>query len=219
MLPESLQFSPAAFRFYIKEKLSGPLPGLEAQKAMMPADRLSRLSEYKKEIPLARQGAVVLIMFPKRVAWHFLLIRRKERPGDVHSGQLGLPGGKVESTDISPLFAALRETQEEVGLNLSEETLCGSLSPVYIPPSRFLVQPYVAVLDQEPYLSPAPGEVEAIHHVPLSWLFESRCKQFENFKTSYGLLKNYPCYNFNGLLLWGATAMIMSEMEWILRGG
>lgn len=219
MLPESLQLSPDAFRFYLKERLSKPLPGLAAQKAMMPADRLSRLSEYNKEIPFARQGAVVVMIFPKMVAWHFLLIRRKERPGDVHSGQLGLPGGKVESTDTSPLYAALRETQEEVGLSLSDEALCGSLSPVYIPPSRFLVQPYVAVLDYEPHIVPAPEEVEAIHPVPLFWLFESRCKQFQNFKTSYGVLKNYPCYNFNGLLLWGATAMIMSEMEWILKGG
>lgn len=186
---------------------------------MMPAERLHRLPDYMKEIPSARQGAVMLLMFPNEKAWNFLLIRRKERLGDVHSGQLGLPGGKVEPDDFSPLHTALRETREEVGLCVSEEALCGSLSPVYIPPSRFLVQPFVAVLDREPPLTPAPDEVASVHQVPLSWLLDSRCKQLENFRTSYGLLKNYPCYNFNGLLLWGATAMIMSEVEWILRGG
>lgn len=186
---------------------------------MMPAERLYKLPEYLKEIPRARQSAVLLILFPVLKTWHFLLIRRKERAGDVHSGQLGLPGGKVEPEDSSSLQAALRETHEELGISPESDSLCGALSSVYIPPSRFLVQPYVAVLEQEPFLNPSPLEVESVHRVPLSWLLDKRCKQFGDFKTTYGLLKNYPCYNFNGLLLWGATAMIMSEAEWIIRNG
>lgn len=184
---------------------------------MIPPDRRLKIHQYERLLSRSRPGAVLILLFPERGDVCFTLIRRKSRPGDVHSAQIGFPGGRLEPSDPDPLQAALRETLEEVGLTVPPHAVCGALSPVYIPPSNFLVQPYVAVLFKPPRFSPSPCEVEGILTPPLSLAMDPASKTFADFQTSYGLLRNYPCYNLQGHLLWGASAMMLSELEWLLQ--
>ncbi|MCX7768175.1 MAG: CoA pyrophosphatase [Flavobacteriales bacterium] len=202
---------------HLRNVLAGPLPGLDAHWPMIPPDRRTKIHQYEQLLSKSRPGAVLIMLFPKRGDVCFTLIRRKFRPGDVHSDQLGFPGGRLEPYDPNPLQAALRETLEEVGVAVSAHAVCGALSPVYIPPSNFLVQPYVAVLFEPPRFSPSPSEVEDILTPPLRLALEPSSKTFADFHTSYGILRNYPCYNLQGHLLWGASAMMLSELEWLLQ--
>ncbi|MCS6978823.1 MAG: CoA pyrophosphatase [Flavobacteriales bacterium] len=208
--------SPERLAFFLTQRLKNPLPGLEAHKLMMPPDRLSRLEQYASEIPQARPGAVALVLFPESNVWNFIAIRRQNRPGDVHSAQVALPGGAVEPGDQRPLFAALREAEEEVGLRINPHQVCGPLTPVYIPPSRFLVHPFLAVLAEKPSFQIQAEEVAEVLVFPVGLLLKNEVRQKADFLTSYGRLKNYPCFRLGDTLIWGATAMILSELAFIL---
>ena len=193
------------------------LPGLKAQINMMPQDKLSLLDTYAQKISSARKGAVSVIIFPDAEEIKFYLIRRQNRPRDIHSAQISFPGGKVEDSDASLLHTAIRETKEELDLILNPVFVCGALSSVYIPASHFYVTPFVLVLDKKPSVNPDPKEVSSVLEIPLNLLFMDDIKTSADFNTSYGYIRNYPCYNFKGNIVWGATAMMLAELEWLLR--
>lgn len=205
----------ADFRNWLAERMSS-LPGAEAQDRMSSRSRLS-IQEYLERNPDYRTSAVMLLLFPSCDFISSLLIERPSYEG-VHSGQLALPGGRSEEADEDLIHTAIRETYEEVGVKVLREQVIGPLTPIYIPPSRFLVHPFVAFLNERPEFIPDEREVESLLEVNLSLFMDEEVKQRRRITVGENMFLEAPCYVIADKILWGATAMMFSEMESILRG-
>lgn len=205
----------ADFRNWLAERMSS-LPGAEAQDRMSSRSRLS-IQEYLERNPDYRTSAVMLLLFPSGDFISSLLIERPSYEG-VHSGQLALPGGRSEEADEDLIHTAIRETYEEVGVKVLREQVIGPLTPIYIPPSRFLVHPFVAFLNERPEFIPDEREVESLLEVNLSLFMDEEVKQRRRITVGENMFLEAPCYVIADKILWGATAMMFSEMESILRG-
>ena len=189
------------------------LPGWDAQRLMSPTYRgeldMNKIMDLNPKI-----GAVAIILYEKNEKLHFVLTQRHEYNG-THSGQISLPGGKKEPDEI-PLYTSIRETKEEIGIDIHEDHLYLSLSPIYIPPSHFLVHPFVFYISEINGFFQDEFEVKEIIEIPLSKLLEPTTKIITEVPTSQGILKNIPAYQFQNKIVWGATAIILSELEAIL---
>ncbi len=145
-----------------------------------------------------------------------LLILRKVYQG-VHSNQIGFPGGKVEKQDRNLMDTALRETHEEVGVPPDKVEIIKELSEVYIPPSNFLVQPFMGIYpDPQPFVK-EESEVERLVEVYLKDFLDDSNHIEEILSTSYAKNINVPAFKLNGYTVWGATAMMLSEIKELLR--
>lgn len=199
---------------WLTEKLR-VLPGSLAQDRMSSRPRLS-IEEYLRRNPDYRESAVMLLLYPAGGSVHTLLIERPSYEG-VHSGQLALPGGRKEINDTDLMHTAIRETHEEIGVLISREQIIGNLSPVFIPPSRFLVHPFVAYLDSQPDFIPDAREVESLIEVNLALFTDDSVKQRRRIAVGENMFVDAPCYEIGDKLLWGATAMMFSELEAVLQ--
>jgi len=134
-----------------------------------------------------------------------------------HPGQISFSGGKIDKTDQSAEYAALRETNEELGLKVENIDILGELSSLYIPPSDFIVQAFIGTISEKDFkLKPNPDEVDKVMIIPLKlFLDDSEIKSFE-FKTNDGKFRKSPYFFWQGECIWGASAMIISELRWIL---
>ena len=196
--------------------LGSSLPGREAQLKMAPTVR--RL--YVEAPANARQAGVLAALFPQNEEWHVVLIERNANKKDRHGGQISFPGGKVEPTDTSMLQTALRETEEEVGISPKEVKVLGGLTELYIPVSNFLVHPFVGVLDHRPVFKVQQEEVKGVMEVPLRHFQNPASVGLTDIRVNkYLTLKKVPCYNVEGKILWGATAMMISELMAVIENG
>lgn len=191
------------------------LPGFDAQLLMAPPIRVEEAR--KADVDSAVPSAVLLLFTPgKRGESELIFIRRTEY-GGVHSGQISFPGGKVEPEDKDIIHTAIRETEEEIGIHRGEIQLCGQLSPLYIPPSHFMVYPFVGYMNGTPLFKPDPAEVDEVLNIPLAQLLDNSCQTSMTVNSSrYGKMK-VPCYSYGHHHVWGATAMILSEAIYVLR--
>jgi 8-oxo-dGTP pyrophosphatase MutT (NUDIX family) len=200
----------------LKEELQKPLPGWDAQKEMSPPARKS-IDDYKALInQQTKKSAVSLILTEQNNEKQFVLIKKTGNSGR-HSGQFGLPGGKVENTDSTLWHTAVRETEEEVGIKLTENNLLGNLSEMFIPPTNYLVYPYISYLNKIKEIKLQQEEIEEIYFIPIEQLLDDKIVIEMEFYSSYSNTVICPCYNFNGLNVWGATAMMLSEFKSVLR--
>jgi 8-oxo-dGTP pyrophosphatase MutT (NUDIX family) len=195
--------------------LQGPLPGEQAHNRLSWFKRLP----YKDELtlqPSYKQSAVLILLWPQNDSWRCLLIRRPDYEG-VHSGQMAFPGGRKEEGDVSIMQTAIRETWEEIGVQISENEIVGALSPLYIPVSNFLVYPFVACASSKPVFNPAPEEVQELVDFDLFELLdETKVKKKERLMKP-GLKAEAPYYDIEGHEVWGATGMMLSELSDVLR--
>lgn len=195
----------------LRSKLAGPLPGRVAQERMT-----GRLRPMPEVIPEnARDSAVLQLLFPHNDELYLLLMRRTE-DGRAHSGQISFPGGRYEPEDASFMITALREAEEEVGIVANEVEVLGALTPLYIPVSYFMVHPFVAWSRQRPKYLPSENEVSEILEVPVAHLFNSENKITTDVQPSSmpGITFTVPAYSLpDGRFIWGATAMMLSELE------
>lgn len=192
----------------LKYRLSLPLPGLEAQLKMAHLERRLNLSHYK--VPsYARNGAVLILLFEDDGALKTCFIERTQYDG-VHSGQIAFPGGKKEP-DESLQQTALREAAEEVGVNPADVELLGQLTELYIPPSNFLVHPFVGAISYRPAFFPQPAEVAEVVEIKIDDLADVRLRGEKQITRSNGTAVQTPFYDVQGKTVWGATAMIISE--------
>ena len=206
-----------AFSKIIKSINSVALPGLEAQMLMAPPFREALLKQNSNVIKDAKSAAVLALFYPNHKGdTHLVFIVRKSNSG-VHSGQIGFPGGKPELEDVDLKATAVRETYEEIGVPLEAVHVVGGLSKVYIPPSNFNVFPYVGITNLTPKFRAQPSEVEAIIEMPLSDVLEDSKRGFSMVSTSYGPKVKVPAFNFEGHIVWGATAMMLMEIIYLLN--
>ena len=133
-----------------------------------------------------------------------------------HGGQISFPGGRLEPGE-STQQAAIRETEEEIGVHESKIELFGQLTSVYIPPSDFTVTPYVGVIRCEPNFKRCPREVEQIVRAPLNQLMEPEALTSGMVTRSNGETLKVPCYRIGGHQIWGATAIMVGELVERLR--
>ncbi|MGL5892774.1 MAG: NUDIX hydrolase [Bacteroidia bacterium] len=205
---------PDAFFERMRLRLAQPLPGEDAQNRMTSRE-LKPVEHYLRENPNYRRSAVLMTLYPHKGEIHTLLIKRPSYQG-VHSGQLALPGGAEEPEDRSPAHTALREAYEEVGLGASPEQMLGALTPLYIPPSNFLVRPFMLQLSERPIWKPSADEVESLLEIPLRTFLDQQIKERRKITIGNGMTIEAPCYIIEENILWGATAMMFSEMEVLL---
>jgi len=194
-----------------------PLPGETSHHKMSPELRIQWLKSHKIEEAKPKRAGVMALFYPdQEKETRLLLILRKVYEG-VHSNQIGFPGGKVELEDRDLLQTALRETQEEVGVPPHAVEVIRELSEVYIPPSNFLVKPYMGIYpDPKPFVK-EEKEVERIVEVFLKDFLDDANHIEEMLSTSYAKNMNVPAYRLNGYTVWGATAMMLSEIKELLR--
>ncbi|MBT8210765.1 MAG: CoA pyrophosphatase [Eudoraea sp.] len=194
-----------------------PLPGAPSHYKMAPEVRVKELQTYFKQKKDARKAAVMALFYPDtQHLTRFLLILRKKYPG-VHSGQVGFPGGRLEPEDRNLLQTALRETEEEVGTPGRNIEVIRPVSELYIPPSNFQVQPYLGILTQTPEFTKQASEVEALLEVPLSEFMDDSNIIATRMTTSYARDIEVPAYFLRGYHVWGATAMMLSEIRELFR--
>ncbi len=174
-----------------------------------------RMARFKKKNP--KKAAVLALFYPDTKDFtNLLLILRKTYEG-VHSNQIGFPGGKVEELDLDLETTALRETHEEVGVSPDKVNIIKSLSEVYIPPSNFEVQPFMALSDDRLSFVAQETEVEEIVEVALIDFLDDSKIFHQKLSTSYAQNVDVPAFRLNGHVVWGATAMMLSEIKELLN--
>ncbi|MCL6266456.1 NUDIX hydrolase [Flagellimonas myxillae] len=194
-----------------------PLPGEESHHKMSPTMRIQWLisNDIQKRNP--KQAGVLALFYPDlEQQTKMLLILRKAYEG-VHSNQIGFPGGKVEEGDRSLEETALRETFEEVGVLPTAVEVIKELSELYIPPSNFMVRPYMGFYPEPKPFVKQQSEVEALVEVNLSDFLDNGNRIEETLSTSYAKSIDVPAYKLNGYTVWGATAMMLSEIQDLLE--
>jgi len=190
-----------------------PLPGIVAQKKMAPLFRLQEIIDNPLNENKAKKAAVLILFFPDaKGITNFVLIERVVYSG-VHSGQISFPGGKRDLGDNTFWDTALREAQEEVGIAYSDVEKIKELSRFYIPPSNFIVHPFVGFVRSRPTFVKEIKEVEKIIEVPLSKLLDSENETKGTVSTSYVGEINVTMYVLENIQVWGATATILAEMK------
>lgn len=190
---------------------AGALPGHDAHLAMAPSSRLDRwmLSVEGKK---GREAAVLALVHPdKHGAACIVLTARPDGMRD-HAGQVAFPGGRREPGETF-VETALREAHEEVHLDARAVELVGPMTPLYIPPTRFLCHPFVALATSPPSLVPGEAEVAAILHVPLDDLFADAALAFGTWEVNGQPSAQVPYYRVGAYRVWGATAMMLAELR------
>ncbi|WP_203292575.1 NUDIX hydrolase [Luteirhabdus pelagi] len=192
------------------------LPGEAEHLKMAPIERLRELKRQAEKAKTARKAGVMALFYPSlNEETHLILILRKSYKG-VHSNQVGFPGGKLENEDASLQDAALRETEEEVGVPRSQIEVLKQLTELYIPPSNFFVQPFLGITERTPSFIPQEEEVEALIEVPLQHFMSEEVLVSEIITTSYATNLEVPAFRLNENVVWGATAMMLSEVRSLL---
>ncbi len=194
-----------------------PLPAESAQFKMAPASRQQSIEKYRAAMINAKQSAVLALFYPDiNMFTKLALILRKPYNG-VHSGQISFPGGKVEINDINLEHTALRETNEEIGVESNEVEIVKELTSVYIPPSNFAVKPFLGFIDKTPKFKLQQDEVDKLIEVSLQDLITDTNVVKESVSTSYKLKLKVPAFVFHGHVVWGATAMMLSEVKDLIK--
>jgi len=191
-----------------KEKLLSS----DAHAKMAPLERISFLKEANYIGKNPKKAAVLMLFYPKNGITHLALIVRNSYPG-VHSSQIGFPGGKVELFDKDLADTALRETHEEVGVHPDKVKIIKPYSEIYIPPSNFLVYPFLGVSHEELKFVPDLDEVKRVLEFPLSLFLDDNTVTKVKMTTSYATDLEVPAFMVEKYIVWGATAMMLSELK------
>jgi len=199
----------------LEKELQKPLPGEEAQLLMAPQHRKTELERYKNDTDY-RASSVLIPLYYKEGAIFTTFIKRTKDKG-VHSEQISFPGGKRDPEDISSEETAIREAEEEIGLKRENIKVLGALTELYIPVSQFRVLPYVAALDIIPEFEPNNFEVSEIIEERIEVLVDENIKGIKQITTSNGRIINAPFFDIQGHIVWGATAMMLSEFISIIK--
>ena len=157
-----------------------------------------------------RLAAVLVIIYGKTP---LIIMTEKPKSMKFHAGEISFPGGKLDTNDSNLLDTALRETSEEIGLNVSKNEIIGQLNPVKTLTTGFLILPFVCMLEQIPPLV-TNSEVEKILHIPLSPFLQTVAKDCD---PSHNLMNEMYTFEYQKQIVWGASARILKQIENTLR--
>ncbi|WP_299365724.1 CoA pyrophosphatase [Winogradskyella sp.] len=191
--------------------------GEQSHAKMSPPYRLQLAERMREQAKNAKIAGVLALFYPNLEGETYLvLILRKTYKG-VHSAQVGFPGGKYEESDRNLMVTALRETEEEVGVPEKQLDVIKALSPLYIPPSNFLVHPFFAISNSTPNFIKQDEEVEDIIEVKLQDFLDEANTIITRVPTSFNVEVDVPAFELNGHVVWGATAMMLGEIKDLLK--
>lgn len=200
----------------LREALARPLPGLEAQMHMAPAPRVGWDPAM---VPAGlRDAAGLILLYPMRGEWWLPLTVRAASLRS-HTGQVSLPGGRVDDGE-SVEAAALREACEEIGVAPSSVRVLGRLTPLHIPVSRHMLYPVIGVTDGRPSFRPAEQEVARVLEVPVATLIDPTVVHHETWmRTIEGasVVIDVPYFAIDGERVWGATGMVLAEFRAVVE--
>ena len=195
-----------------EEKLLGSF----AHEIMAPQERLAMIRNGVAENVMPREAAVMMLMYPKNGQTYMALILRNAYKG-IHSAQIAFPGGKVEKDDLSIEYAALRETHEEIGILPDAINIVRPFTPLYIPPSNFMVFPFLGYATHELEFVEEESEVAAMIELSLQDFLDDAIVVNKIMSTSYASEISVPAFKIEDYYVWGATAMMMSELKEVLK--
>lgn len=204
------------FSKYFPKIAKETLPATSAHAKMIPPGRLELLNNQDYNDFNPRKAAILMLLYPKNGETHLALIVRNSYPG-IHSSQIAFPGGKVEESDTSLAHTAIRETFEEIGVPESSISIISALTEVYIPPSNFLVYPFLGFTNQEVTFVLCEDEVADIIELPLVQFLDDSNLVHVTMSTSYDNDIPVPAFQIKEHLVWGATAMMMMELKEIIK--
>jgi len=198
---------------HLNDRILAGLPGLLAHRQMAPSVR-PLVSFDEHDYPHAKKGSVLILFYPHEGDIYTVFIKRPDYEG-VHSGQVAFPGGRIETNETAQV-AALREAQEEIGLIKEQVHIFNQLSNIYIPPSNFFVFPFLAYTSQRPVFIPDPKEVDYVIESPISVVLDPTIKGVMEIERQEGIIQA-PYYLIQDHKVWGATALMLSELEFLLQ--
>jgi 8-oxo-dGTP pyrophosphatase MutT (NUDIX family) len=198
----------------LEERLKQPLPGALAHD-MMRATPVGPVSpNFEHKLP-PKPGAVLILLYEDEGKIKFPLIKRQVYLG-AHSGQVSLPGGKAEH-DEDAIETALREGEEEIGIDRNDLKVIGRLSDFFVIPSNFIVTPIVVAAEHVPQLSPDPREVERILTGNLLDIARQDAIHNKEIIAAGTFRMMAPHFEIEGEVVWGATAMMLNELCEVVR--
>ena len=174
------------------------------------------MMEFRQSDQVIKSSVLVLLFPGRENAQPTFVVTLRPTYEGIHSGQISLPGGRFELTDENLMQTALRETDEEIGMDPAEVTIIGQLTELYIPPSNYLVQPFVGFTSGSPVFNPQPKEVEQIIEIPVRQLLDEKNVREKEISVA-GIQFSAPSFVIDRTTIWGATAMILNEFKEILR--
>ena len=199
---------------FLRTRLAEPLPGPAAQRRFAP-NPPRKSWRPDDQPPGAREAAALILLYPGDAGPLFpLTVRRHDLP--LHPGQISLPGGGLDPGE-DPAAGALRETHEELGIDPAAVRIVGALSPLWVIVSNFIVRPFVGVTDARPAFHPEPREVAELIETPVDWVRDTTRVAWDQ-RVRDGVRIEFPYFDFGGHRVWGATAMILSELRDVFDG-
>lgn len=195
----------------LKNRLEEDLPGQKAQMKMAPVHRF----DFPEHPEQAKLSSVLILLYPYKDSVFTSLIKRASYNGH-HSGQISFPGGKFETNDETLIYTALREANEEVGITFDEVRILGTISSLYIPVSNIMVLPVIGYANERPEFSIDPIEVDHLLEVDINDLLKPEIIKSGFIKTHRTEIKA-PYFDIEDNVVWGATAMIISEFIEVLE--
>ena len=209
MIKENLKID--TFLSELEKELKNSLPGKDAQKLMAPSFRIPGISHFKRKN--FKESSVIILLYPVNGDLNTVFILRS--PNGPHRGEISLPGGKAEDIDISAAQTAMRECNEEIGVE-KDIKIIGRLTGLYVPFSNYMIYPFIGYVNYKPSFIPNIDEVEEIIEVRLKDLFAEENRMSKYIRLAFFKIRA-PYYNIRGKHVWGATAMIISEFDEICR--